>query len=599
MFQAYTVSTPSYEFQPSYPAVDVDMDDLSSQSIDSGLSSTRPQSDRDQSDDEATAVVPSSPFLHLLSSNQFISSTERAQIRDTLDDVEGSISRVEDAIRSLETNLNQLRRKQHKLNTYAQEHKALLSPARRLVPEIWSEIFLWCLPQHTLEHHMSRRSVSGAPVTDTSFDDAPLLMTRVCSSWRQIALSTPRLWSNITYTVCRPSAFKHQLQKLETWLSRSGATPLSVVICRSFFDANNRLNHPYLTLPDSIPSLAQDPVLQYILAQSHRWESAEIVLPANESAVVLAPLKGNLANLKRLTFGMFWNDTTTAQRDSQVDVDVFESASQLREVSLVEETRLNVALPAFDGSRLTSLHVGALMSSHDALSMLYRYPNVKSWDLNVMVTLSPPKADIIQSERPALQLESLTLSISGNTVCTYGSFLNYLNVPHLSELRIRTHKWVQGQMVPFLKQLPPMRSVEFSSPSLSPEDFVECLSLPNFQSLERLQVGEGMTWHVPFAPSHQAVAQLFSSGKFLPRLDSVRWVAFGRGSESYCSKMVAQMLKTRMDDSVGAGRGLRSFDLSLNKKWGETTARSSTFDYADVRARGLQVDVRVRWHSAY
>ncbi|KAF9265916.1 hypothetical protein L218DRAFT_845841, partial [Marasmius fiardii PR-910] len=165
----------------------------------------------------------------LLNSNQTPSLTERTQIRHTLEDVQNTIDKVEATVNSLEAALRQLRSKQEELRAYAQDHNAILSPARRLFPELWSEIFLWCLPEHTLQHHLARRN-AGHNITDTSPSDAPLLLTRVCSSWREVALSTPKLWSNITYTVCRPSASKSQLQRLETWLSRSGATPLSVVI---------------------------------------------------------------------------------------------------------------------------------------------------------------------------------------------------------------------------------------------------------------------------------------------------------------------------------------------------------------------------------
>ncbi|KAJ7868276.1 hypothetical protein B0H13DRAFT_2064361 [Mycena leptocephala] len=64
-----------------------------------------------------------------------------------------------------------------------------------------------------------------------SVQTAPLLLGRICSTWRAISLSTPRLWSSI-----------HIAEPL--WLTRSGGLPLSISFHRfpppgpsSFFDA--------------------------------------------------------------------------------------------------------------------------------------------------------------------------------------------------------------------------------------------------------------------------------------------------------------------------------------------------------------------------
>ncbi|KIL67105.1 hypothetical protein M378DRAFT_74354, partial [Amanita muscaria Koide BX008] len=53
---------------------------------------------------------------------------------------------------------------------------------QRLCPDILAEIFAFCLPEVT------------AWIIQISSRDAPLLLCSVCSSWRSLALSTPRLW---------------------------------------------------------------------------------------------------------------------------------------------------------------------------------------------------------------------------------------------------------------------------------------------------------------------------------------------------------------------------------------------------------------------
>ncbi|KAJ6456617.1 hypothetical protein C8R47DRAFT_940303, partial [Mycena vitilis] len=58
---------------------------------------------------------------------------------------------------------------------------AIRDPAARLPVELWSAIFLHCLPQQR------------KPDTCT----APMLLLRVCNAWTGIALSTPALWLTI------------------------------------------------------------------------------------------------------------------------------------------------------------------------------------------------------------------------------------------------------------------------------------------------------------------------------------------------------------------------------------------------------------------
>ncbi|TFK38340.1 hypothetical protein BDQ12DRAFT_630766, partial [Crucibulum laeve] len=62
-------------------------------------------------------------------------------------------------------------------------HQALLSPIRRVPEEILAQIFIFCLPT-------DRCAVMNVR-------EPPLLLGRVCSQWRDIAVRTPRLWSSI------------------------------------------------------------------------------------------------------------------------------------------------------------------------------------------------------------------------------------------------------------------------------------------------------------------------------------------------------------------------------------------------------------------
>ncbi|KAF8997107.1 hypothetical protein BDQ17DRAFT_1219547, partial [Cyathus striatus] len=96
--------------------------------------------------------------------------------------------------RDLDTEIDQLQQQLHilqdkrsKLHDLAEQHRALISPARRLGTDILEEIFIACLPTE-------RNSCMSST-------EAPVLLTRICSSWRKIAHSTPRLWAAIHIVV--------------------------------------------------------------------------------------------------------------------------------------------------------------------------------------------------------------------------------------------------------------------------------------------------------------------------------------------------------------------------------------------------------------
>lgn len=76
--------------------------------------------------------------------------------------------------------------------------------------EILGEIFIACLPQYP------------RPI----ITEAPLLLCRICTSWRRIALNTPQLWTFITLDQTKEVLKLPQVA--EKWFSLAGVLPLSL-----------------------------------------------------------------------------------------------------------------------------------------------------------------------------------------------------------------------------------------------------------------------------------------------------------------------------------------------------------------------------------
>jgi F-box-like len=127
----------------------------------------------------------------------------------------------------------------------AEVHDAPVSPVCMLPPELLSTIFIFCLPEDW-------RSSSCRPL------HAPMLLTQICGQWRSVAVSTPLLWSCISFEYW-PVKMATKTPLLETWLLRSGGSTLSirlhevrVHITSLILPYSNRFQHLHITLPTSM-----------------------------------------------------------------------------------------------------------------------------------------------------------------------------------------------------------------------------------------------------------------------------------------------------------------------------------------------------------
>ncbi|KAJ7437731.1 hypothetical protein FB451DRAFT_1108058 [Mycena latifolia] len=205
----------------------------------------------------------SSAFTSKLGTNYCPHDQEIAKIKTLLAKPTLRLEELDHRMADLQKMLDTLADERARLSTYVDAHKALISPARRLPLDILQEIFVACLPTH--------RNCAMSAV------EAPVLLGRVCSSWRSISLSTPRLWSRVhvvepTFEPQHTHAlFKEKLaQRLEitkTWLGRSGQCPLSISLHCPFYSS---------TMLSLTGSSAQ--ILRALFPFSSRWEHITFII---------------------------------------------------------------------------------------------------------------------------------------------------------------------------------------------------------------------------------------------------------------------------------------------------------------------------------
>jgi len=173
--------------------------------------------------------LESSPFTSRINSNYAATNSESLEIQSLL---KGPTSRLEELstrLQELDEQCAQIRNDQTSLLLYISKHRALTSLVRKLPIEILQGIFIACLPT--------------AHNAVMSKQEPPILLTQVCSSWRNIAHTTPQLWKSLHITVpCTPPGiYVHEYEAIRSeqiyhrrseaaleWITRSAACPLDI-----------------------------------------------------------------------------------------------------------------------------------------------------------------------------------------------------------------------------------------------------------------------------------------------------------------------------------------------------------------------------------
>ncbi|KAK7001449.1 hypothetical protein R3P38DRAFT_3049181, partial [Favolaschia claudopus] len=175
--------------------------------------------------------------------------------------------------------IEKLEETRRELSTYVDAHKALISPIRRMPPDILSEIFIACLPTH-------RNCVMSAT-------EPPVLLGRVCSSWRALSMETPRLWSSL-HVVEVNQQFKGygdisdkltlRVETMKMWLMRSGQCPLSISLQGQFYRSPN-YTPPLTTAIADEPVRDEENPINLFLAEliqfASRWRRVGFVLTSD------------------------------------------------------------------------------------------------------------------------------------------------------------------------------------------------------------------------------------------------------------------------------------------------------------------------------
>ncbi|KAJ6457435.1 hypothetical protein C8R47DRAFT_1164359 [Mycena vitilis] len=278
------------------------------------------------------ASVPAARLHTLLNGNEPPEESELPLVQSLVSQNDARSAILDEEITKLRETLRQLEQDRASLLSY----RVILSPLRRMPPEVLSQIFLWTLPSLSEEW---RRNRLDAP-------DSPWNLTRVSGLWRAVSLSTPSLWSGFAiHYAPTHDPLPYPLAMVNAQIQRSGSQKLNI----HFYGCERVASRPQIQ------------IFQLLSEHSERWEELAIGITA-EMAPLLNAMYDRLPSLRRL-----WIDCTGSAH-SQTDVlsvDFSQTASSLVDVGIYNENRfVSVALPAH---RLTRYQLDGPWATHDSI----------------------------------------------------------------------------------------------------------------------------------------------------------------------------------------------------------------------------------------
>ncbi|KAJ7706735.1 hypothetical protein B0H17DRAFT_1001168 [Mycena rosella] len=330
-------------------------------------------------------VVPKTLARHLqlMSTNAPPETIELAFIRTVAEKTRVRLADLENQMVGLRERVQQLEDEHILLSRYHAQNQAIISPLRRMPPEVLGDIFSWTLP-----------SVRDA-LERLRFDmsHSPWVLAQVCSRWRAVALSTPSLWSLVVIDY-----------------RGKRANPLSMV--KKQIERAQSLKIRFYGREKGHPR-AQFEMFQLLAEHSPRWEEVFIEL-TSDTVPLLASVR-NLPSLRRL--GIQWNVS-----DSQAGVesmDCFQAAPSLLDVSVYNEfSSISIPLPAH---QLTRYDLDGPWEVHQTI-------------LKLAVNLVEAHIYVVFNDLPWPDSDEINLLLLRRLFISHSEILEYLMAPAIQEL---------------------------------------------------------------------------------------------------------------------------------------------------------------------
>jgi hypothetical protein len=322
-------------------------------------------------------------------------------------------------------------------------------PILRLPHELSAQIFTTAFPEN------SRNTWRSA---------TPLVLGKVCSTWRRIAWSTPRLWNTISLR--RPQYSSVHIELLGEWLERSGQCLLYIHITYPGF-------HNGLTQVKTTP-LWQ--IVHLLSSFSKRWGKLDL----DFSDFILFEKFCSISGPHDLPLLSSLSIKLGRTMDPHHFIQPFRQAPELLSLRLSGAASLkSLILPIH---RLTRVWLG-YTPLDECLDLLRDNPQLVHCTFDCIERGSNTQN---LSHVSTNQLESLDLYLGDRRAAS--DLFDYLTIPSLNELAIHTYvfQFRTSSFISFIERSGcVLQRLSLSSATISEKEFVDCMRvIPSLVELD-------------------------------------------------------------------------------------------------------------------
>ncbi|KAJ7769162.1 hypothetical protein DFH07DRAFT_291497 [Mycena maculata] len=280
-------------------------------------------------------ILPGTRHHMLLNSNVPPLESDLESIRSMISRTGTRLVSLDDEILGLQARLAKLEEERTSLSNLRAWNMGILSPLRRMPPEILGDIFWWTLPL---------TSEAAAYCSPLNLDQSPWLLTRVSSRWRAVSLATPSLWSRIAISYGEDS-YPPSLPMTHTHIHR--AQKLQIHFYGSEIEDSG----------------AQIELFELLARHSSQWEHLSLGL-----TTYLVPLLPGLRDRLPSLVGLWIQWQSPESQSGAKSIDCFHTAPRLVDVGIYNEFR---AIPVFLPShQLTRYDLDATWETHRGILAL-------------------------------------------------------------------------------------------------------------------------------------------------------------------------------------------------------------------------------------
>ncbi|KAJ7062340.1 hypothetical protein C8F01DRAFT_1252163 [Mycena amicta] len=366
-------------------------------------------------------------FTSKLGTNYCPTSDEIHEINNLLLEPCYQLRQLESRIAQLQKAMDELVEERRRVAEYVDAHRALLSAVRRMPFDVLAEIFCACLP--------TERDC------DMSASEAPVLLGRICSSWRTTSRSIPRLWASLQIVDLNPMHYgahmpyvalaqkarrAHRLETATAWLARSGACSLSILL---------RLDTMAIEWAGKLESWPLYPFFQLVVSYASRWRKIHLVVPDQVIDTLRDMPASHFPLLRNLKVHVM-----AVSNDSPPPLQPLEMLYAPSLLSLeISGLRFSPKSLGIQYDRLTSLSLGPFSwgsyrpTLEDLLSILLECQRLCCFTIALHEIELDPQAPPMPIE--CLTLEELTIHYYQGHMSPF-RMMNYLSLPALRHLLV-------------------------------------------------------------------------------------------------------------------------------------------------------------------